>query len=81
MYKSQLAVVEKALETAGLMLGTSQSRGYRLEMICADFLAGANADGANPEVLMLSLRQIYRLLPLEQQNQFRSEIRNAPCRD
>jgi hypothetical protein len=40
--KSQLPVVEKALETAALMLGTDKSRGYCLEMICADFLAGAN---------------------------------------
>ena len=80
MYKSQLAVVEQALETAGLMLGTNQSRGYCLEMICADFLAGANVDGANPEALILSLRQIYRLLPLEQQNQFRHEIRGPMCR-
>jgi len=42
VYKSQLAVVEKALETAALMLGGDKPRGYRLEMICADFLAGAN---------------------------------------
>ena len=42
VYKSQLSVVEKALETAALMLGTDKSRGYCLEMICADFLAGAN---------------------------------------
>jgi hypothetical protein len=42
LYKSQLAVVERALETAGLMLGTDKSRGYCLEMICADSLAGAN---------------------------------------
>ena len=42
LYKSQLPVVEKALETAGLMLGSDKSRGYCLEMICADFLAGAN---------------------------------------
>ena len=41
VYKSQLLVVEKALETAALMLGTDKSRGYCLEMICADFLAGA----------------------------------------
>ncbi len=39
--KSQLPVIEKALETAALMLGTDKSRGYCLEMICADFLAGA----------------------------------------
>ena len=42
IYRSQLAVVEKALETAGLTLGTDKSRGYCLEMICADFLAEAN---------------------------------------
>jgi hypothetical protein len=41
LYKSQLPVVERALEIAGLMLGTDKSRGYSLEMICADFLAGA----------------------------------------
>lgn len=42
LYKSQLTVVEKAIETAALMLGSDKSRGYCLEMICADFLAGAN---------------------------------------
>jgi hypothetical protein len=41
VFKSQLGVVEKALETAALMLGTDKSRGYCPEMICADFLAGA----------------------------------------
>jgi len=41
-HEKLLPVVEKALETAGLMLGTNKSRGYCLEMICADFLAGAN---------------------------------------
>jgi len=48
VYKSQLPVVEKALETAGLMLGTDKSRGYCLEMICADFLAGADVAGNQP---------------------------------
>lgn len=48
LYKSQLPVVEKALETAGLMLGTDKSRGYCLEMICADFLAGANLSETLP---------------------------------
>jgi len=41
-YKSQLPVIEQALETAAPMLGSDKSRGYCLEMICADFLAGAN---------------------------------------
>ncbi len=41
VYKSQLPVIEEALETVGLMLGSDKSRGYCLEMICADFLARA----------------------------------------
>jgi hypothetical protein len=40
LYKSQIPVIEQALETAALMLGTDKSRGYCLEMICADFLVG-----------------------------------------
>jgi hypothetical protein len=40
LYKSQIPVIEQALETAALMLGTDKSRGYCLEMICADFVAG-----------------------------------------
>jgi hypothetical protein len=33
------------------MLGSDRSRGYCLEMICADFLAGANLDNGDPEEL------------------------------
>ena len=50
LYKTQLPVVERAIETAALMLGSDKSRGYCLEMICADFLAGANLENENPEV-------------------------------
>ena len=63
LYKSQLAVVEKALETAALMLGSDKSRGYCLEMICADFLAGARLEGVNPESLLCSLNRLIVLLP------------------
>jgi hypothetical protein len=48
LFKSQLAVVEQAVETAALMLGTDKSRGYCLEMICADFLAGADLRRQEP---------------------------------
>ena len=41
LFTSQIPVVEKALEMTALMLGSDKSRGYCLEMICADFLAGA----------------------------------------
>ena len=42
LYKSQLPIVEKALETAALMLGSEKSQGYCSEMICAHFLAGVH---------------------------------------
>ena len=48
LFKSQLTVVEQAVETAALMLGTDKSRGYCLEMICADFLAGADLRRQEP---------------------------------
>jgi hypothetical protein len=41
VYKSQSPIIEKALETAGLMLGVDKSRRYCLEMICVDYLTGA----------------------------------------
>jgi hypothetical protein len=63
LYQSQIPVIEQALETAALMLGTDKSRGYCLEMICADFLAGANLDNGNPETLLQSLFQFVKFLP------------------
>ena len=48
IYKTQIPVIEQAIETAALMLGTDKWRGYCLEMICADFLAGANLGKEDP---------------------------------
>jgi hypothetical protein len=44
LYKSQLPVAEKAIETAGLTLGSDKAREYCPEMICADFLVGARSE-------------------------------------
>jgi len=74
LYKSQLAVVEQALETAGLMLGSDKSRSYCLEMICADFLAGANLQEANPEALFLSVHRLVRMLSQDQQQDLLQQI-------
>ena len=74
LYKSQIPVIEQAIETAALMLGTDKSRGYCLEMICADFLAGANLDNANPEIILQSVRRVFNFLPEHQKQQFRAEI-------
>jgi len=53
VYMTQIPVIEQAIETAALMLGTDKSRGYCLEMICADFLGGAHLDNDDPAPLCL----------------------------
>jgi hypothetical protein len=63
VYKSQIPVIEQALETAAMMLGSDKSRGYCLEMICADFLAGANLENNNPDVLLQSVARVFKFLP------------------
>lgn len=70
LYKSQLPVIEQALETAGLMLGSDRSRGYCLEMICADFLAGANLQEASPETLLNATHRMFDFLPAAEQQRF-----------
>jgi hypothetical protein len=69
LFKSQQAVIEQALETASLMLGSDKSRGYCLEMICADFLAGANLQEGNPDTLVLAVRRLVEMLPTGQREQ------------
>jgi hypothetical protein len=74
LYQSQLSVVDRAIETAALMLGSDKSRGYCLEMICADFLAGANLENANPEVLLQSALRFFQFLPGEERKVFLESI-------
>src|SRR5579864_7650924 len=74
LYQSQLPVIEKAIETAALMLGSDRSRGYCLEMICADFLAGANLDNGNPETLLFSMTRFFKFLPGEQRQAFQGGL-------
>ena len=70
LYESQIPVVDRAIETAALMLGSDRSRGYCLEMICADFLAGANLDNGDPEMLLFSMTRFFKFLPEEQRQAF-----------
>src|SRR2546427_5434931 len=74
LYKSQIPVIEQAIETAALMLGTDKSRRYCLEMICADFLAGANLDNDNPNVLLQSISRFFKFLPGEQKQEFVEQL-------
>jgi hypothetical protein len=78
LYQSQMPVVERAIETAALMLGSDRSRGYCLEMICADFLAGANLDNGDPETLLFSMTRFFKFLPGEQQQAFLGGLTDKP---
>jgi hypothetical protein len=74
VYKSQIPVIEQAIETAARMLGSDKSRGYCLEMICADFLAGANMDCEDPEILLHSVSRYYSFLPRPQKEAFLADV-------
>src|SRR5438309_2392043 len=74
LYKTQIPIIEQAIETAALMLGTDKSRGYCLEMICADFLAGANLEHSNPELLLHSIRRFFKFLPTKQKEEFCAQL-------
>jgi len=77
LYKSQIPVVEQALETAALMLGTDKSRGYCLEMICADFLAGASLENRDPSAIEISMKQLLSFLPSADRERFLAEAKMA----
>jgi hypothetical protein len=70
LYKSQIPVIDQALETAALMLGTDKSRGYCLEMICADFLAGANLENGDNNLLLQSMLRFFKFLPAAEKKLF-----------
>ena len=60
---------------AARMLGTDKSRGYCLEMICADSLAGAHLDNGNPEIRLSSVSRYYKFLPGDMQQAFLENLR------
>lgn len=74
LYKSQIPLVEQAIETAALMLGSNKSRGYCLEMICADFLAGANLENENSGILLQSALRFFKFLPGEERQTFLQRV-------
>jgi hypothetical protein len=74
LYRSQIPIIEQAIEKAALMLGTDKSRGYCLEMICADFLAGANLESGNPEILLQSVMRVFKFLPDEDRQVFLARV-------
>jgi hypothetical protein len=63
------------------MLGTDKSRGYCLEMICADFLAGSATQENQSEVLVLSLERLYKTLPDGSRNELLNRLKKGPWRN
>jgi hypothetical protein len=66
LYESQLPVVERALYVASRMVGTERSRGYCLELVCADFLAWRGEESSAEEILMV-IHRLVHLLPRDYQ--------------
>jgi hypothetical protein len=58
--KNQLPTIKQPLGTAGLMLGNDRSRGYWLEMICADFLVGASLESDDQSPVVVPLLKLVR---------------------
>ena len=56
LYEGQLPTVEWALLVAARMVGSEKSRGYCLELVCADFLAGRTEESTPDEILLASTR-------------------------
>jgi hypothetical protein len=77
-YKSQLPVIEQALESAALMLGSNKSRGYCLEMICADFLAGVSLETGNQDALLTALTRLVLGLQKAQREQLLECVQVVP---
>jgi hypothetical protein len=64
LFESQLPVVERALYVASRMAGTERSRGFCLELVCADFLAGRTEE-SSPEDILLVIHRLAELLSHE----------------
>ena len=71
-------MIEQALETSALMLGSDKSTGYMLAITCADFLAGANIETGDSNTLVLSLDRLFGLLPQLKQQEFLSKVNGTP---
>jgi hypothetical protein len=63
LFESQ-PFVERALYVAARMVGTERSRGYCLELVCVDFLAGRTEE-LSPEEILLVIGRLIKLLPAD----------------
>jgi len=74
VYKGQLTVIEDALEAAALMLGGDKSRGFCLEMVAADFLAGVALETRNEEMLLTAMFRLIDALVPDQRTRLQQHL-------
>jgi len=70
--------LHKPEQEAALMLGSDKSRGNCLEMICADFLAGASLETGNQDALLSALTRLVLGLPMPQREQLLETVQVVP---
>jgi hypothetical protein len=59
------------------MLGSKKSRGYCLEMICADFLAGVGLETGGSDLMLTAMVRLFNLLTEIQRNVFVDRLKKA----
>ena len=69
--------LHKPEQEAALMLGSDESRGYCLELICADFLAAANLEAGAESISFLAFTRLIGALPVGQRLQLLDMVRNS----
>jgi hypothetical protein len=79
LYESQLPIIERALYVASRMAGTERSRGYCLELVCADFLAGRTEE-SSPEETLLVIQRLASLVPPEYLTRVVSQLQSSAPR-
>ena len=76
LFESQLPIVERALYVAAQMAGTERSRGYCLELICADFLAGGRRSRRRRKPSWV-IHRLANSLPAEYLNRVASQLQSS----
>jgi hypothetical protein len=76
LFGSQLPTIERALYVASRMAGTERSRGYCLELVSADFLAGRTEE-SSPEETLLVIQPLLSLVPPEYLTRVVSQLQNC----
>jgi hypothetical protein len=77
MSKNQLAVLEQALAIAASIVGHDKSRACALEMICADFVAGASRETGAENMLFGALARLADFLPVPQRLQLLDVVKKS----